>query len=77
MPRLPNSGDLDNSHESSSSLDDSCSIKRINEYYFGETIGLGAYGKVKESVDTKSKRRVAIKIINIKKLKRKMGGKTG
>mmetsp|Transcript_5490 Transcript_5490/g.20575 ORF Transcript_5490/g.20575 Transcript_5490/m.20575 type:complete len:363 (-) Transcript_5490:100-1188(-) len=44
--------------------------KKVNQYLIGETLGIGAYGKVKECIDSRSLKRVAIKIIKFRKLKR-------
>eukprot|EP00761_Pharyngomonas_kirbyi_P014097 gb/GECH01014127.1/.p1 GENE.gb/GECH01014127.1/~~gb/GECH01014127.1/.p1 ORF type:complete len:517 (+),score=118.59 gb/GECH01014127.1/:1-1551(+) len=42
--------------------------KMVNQYMLGEQLGEGAYGKVREAIDSKTLRRVAVKIIKMKKL---------
>jgi len=44
-------------------------VKKVNQYVLGRLIGEGAYAKVKEAIDTKTKRRVAIKIIKKRRLR--------
>jgi len=44
-------------------------VKKVNQYILGKLIGEGTYAKVKEAIDTKTKRRVAIKIIKKRRLR--------
>lgn len=44
------------------------------EWVFGKSIGEGAYGKVKEIIETRSKKRYAVKILTQKKLRNIPGG---
>mmetsp|Transcript_4871 Transcript_4871/g.18268 ORF Transcript_4871/g.18268 Transcript_4871/m.18268 type:complete len:1298 (-) Transcript_4871:2929-6822(-) len=47
-------------------------LRQVNQYILGEKLGSGTYGKVVEAIDSKSLRRVAIKImkrIRLKKIK--------
>ena len=46
--------------------------KIISGYLFGESIGEGSYGKVKECLDTRDLSRRAVKIINLKTISRKI-----
>jgi serine/threonine-protein kinase 11 len=46
--------------------------KIISNYLFGELLGDGSYGKVKECLDTRSLCRRAVKIINLKTVSRKI-----
>jgi serine/threonine protein kinase len=45
-------------------------IKFVGTYLLGNKIGKGAVGKVKEGVCSESLRRVAVKILNKKRLKK-------
>ena len=45
--------------------------KIVNEFYFLDTIGRGAYSKVKKCINLKTKEEFAVKIINKKKKKKK------
>ena len=45
-------------------------FKQIGDYTVGGTIGHGASSKVKEGIDTRNLRRVAVKVINFKYLKK-------
>lgn len=51
--------------------------KVVGNYLLGEVLGKGAYGKVKQGVDVRTGRRVAVKSINIRLLKAKAGGVFG
>ncbi len=51
--------------------------KVVGSYLLGEVLGKGAYGKVKQGVDVRTGRRVAVKSINIRLLKAKAGGVFG
>ena len=44
--------------------------KMVRQYLMGDLLGEGAQGKVKEAVDSESLRRVAIKIINLRQLRK-------
>ena len=44
-------------------------VKIIENYTLHEQIGAGEYGKVYRGVDSRSKREVAVKVINVKKFK--------
>jgi len=46
--------------------------KKINQYILIKEVGRGGYGKVKLSINTETKKQVAIKVANKKKLKRKL-----
>lgn len=46
--------------------------KIIADYLFGESLGEGSYGKVKECLDTRNLCRRAVKIINLKTVSRKI-----
>lgn len=48
--------------------------KVIGSYLFGEVLGKGAYGKVKEAANILTRQKVAIKIINKKQLRKIPGG---
>ncbi|KAJ3028400.1 Serine/threonine-protein kinase stk11, partial [Rhizophlyctis rosea] len=48
--------------------------KFIAQYLLGEQVGKGSFGKVKEGLDRDTLRRVAVKIINRKRLKKVQGG---
>ena len=44
--------------------------KMVRQYLMGDMLGEGAQGKVKEAVDSQTLRRVAIKIINLRQLRK-------
>ena len=44
-------------------------VKIIENYSLHEQIGEGEYGKVYRGVDSRNKREVAVKVINVKKFK--------
>ena len=44
--------------------------KMVRHYLMGDMLGEGAQGKVKEAVDSETLRRVAIKIINLRQLRK-------
>jgi len=48
--------------------------KVIGNYLFGEALGKGSYGKVKEAANILTRQKVAIKIINKKQLRKIPGG---
>ncbi|EGG23254.1 putative protein serine/threonine kinase [Cavenderia fasciculata] len=48
--------------------------KLVKNYYLGEVLGEGAYGKVKDGMDTFTQKRVAIKILKRARLKKIAGG---
>ncbi|KAL9649881.1 hypothetical protein ABK040_011354 [Willaertia magna] len=50
--------------------------KQVKQYILGEILGEGAYGKVREAIDSNSLKRVAIKIIKRDKLKKIKNGET-
>ena len=60
------------------SYDKKSGNKIVNEFYFMETIGRGAYSKVKKCINLKTKEEFAVKIINKRLLrkKKKSYGKT-
>lgn len=45
--------------------------KIVNEYFFKETIGKGAYSKVKRAMNLQTKKEYAVKILNVRLLKKK------
>jgi serine/threonine-protein kinase 11 len=49
-------------------------LKELNEYYVGCLLGKGSFGKVKEAVDKKTRKMVAIKIIKERLLIKTPGG---
>ncbi|ORX56610.1 kinase-like protein [Piromyces finnis] len=50
--------------------DESIVVKMIGPYILGDSIGKGSFGKVKEGICSETLQRVAIKIINKKRLRR-------
>ena len=46
------------------------SAKKINQYYIGNKVGEGAWGSVKEGVDSITLRRVAVKVVRRKQLRK-------
>lgn len=68
---------MDNTHQSITETTtvlvsyDENKNKIINEYFIKETIGKGAYSKVKRGINLQTKKEYAIKILNIRLLKKK------
>ena len=48
--------------------------KRVKQYVLGELLGQGAYGKVREGLDSITLKRVAVKIIKMNQLRKIKGG---
>eukprot|EP01133_Synstelium_polycarpum_P002954 gene2954-3396_t len=48
--------------------------KLVRNYYLGDVLGEGAYGKVKDGMDTFTQKRVAVKILKRDRLKKIPGG---
>ncbi|KAJ3010207.1 Serine/threonine-protein kinase stk11 [Thoreauomyces humboldtii] len=53
---------------------ESTKVKMIGRYLLGDQIGKGAFGKVKEGLCSETLQRVAVKILNKKRLRKMQGG---
>jgi serine/threonine-protein kinase 11 len=51
--------------------------KLVRQYVMGEVIGEGSQGKVREAIDSRTLRRVAIKIVNLSKLRKMRNAEVG
>ena len=51
--------------------------KLVRQYVMGEIIGEGSQGKVREALDSRTLRRVAIKIVNLNKLRKIKNAEAG
>eukprot|EP00306_Pavlova_sp_CCMP459_P018581 CAMPEP_0185198688 /NCGR_PEP_ID=MMETSP1140-20130426/43473_1 /TAXON_ID=298111 /ORGANISM="Pavlova sp., Strain CCMP459" /LENGTH=405 /DNA_ID=CAMNT_0027765907 /DNA_START=1 /DNA_END=1214 /DNA_ORIENTATION=+ len=55
---------------SSSAPDKEIKAKMVKQYMMGEMLGEGSYGKVREAIDANTLRRVAVKIVDKRRLRR-------
>ena len=51
--------------------DENTNHKVVNEFYFLDTIGKGAYSKVKKCINLNTKKEYAVKILNKRLLRKK------
>ncbi|KAI9009805.1 kinase-like domain-containing protein [Gaertneriomyces semiglobifer] len=58
-------------------MSDASHVKMIGRYLLGDQIGKGAFGKVKEGLCAETLQRVAVKIVNKKRLRKMQGGVEG